>query len=407
MRKYFDYCKKSLLAFIDQRDFLMKAYLCPPSEAALLSKLLWDHQQSSPNDLFFLFPEPFANGRDYVDAICDRLQREYEAARDTPGDEFEKLPELPPVCSQPTRATPTERFLACLKYGRSLVPAELGHRVVWCFSPETIEQLDAYLDLWNSCLPHNGIETWMRGSRIVVRLPPNVSREHRLFQGPRFQWEEFIIPENAAEEELRANQHNNKLAISERMQSQLQLAFIDLAHGRLPQAKEALLGNLAYYQQRQDFGLQALAMIGLGDISRREKDIEKAKYWYECAIRPSGEGKQIMCLSLCADHLGEISFTQKRWQDAEFYYDQLAILKRSMPDESGLVDALLWRSRAQLAAGQSEPATAGCQEALLLCKTFELEHKETECLNELRRALKEIETPERVDALCKEWRGSE
>src|SRR5262245_41160211 len=92
MRKSIDQFRKMLLDFIEQRDDLMLLVACPPSEAALMLKLLLDQESNRKDDLYYLFTEDFAGGASYVDAIVARLRRDHDAALASAKDGIDPLP---------------------------------------------------------------------------------------------------------------------------------------------------------------------------------------------------------------------------------------------------------------------------------------------------------------------------
>ncbi len=379
---------------------MMLLVACSEAEAALMLKLLLDQQNGSRNDLFYLISEDFNSVDLYVDAIVSRLHREFNAAAEA--GETDILP-IPNGCNRSSGNTASARLKECFGYARSLVSPSTGHRIVWCLSPGTIVNLGAYERLLQECVSTGPIEPWMRGLRLFARLPATTTLGRLLAAAPFVEYFPFAIPEDASERELREDIKNPRLPLGDRSQSLLQLGFIDMAHGRADAAKQGLRESLAIAQQTNDPALQALSMIGLGDTSYKEKDFAKAKYWYECAIIPAGDGKQIMCLAMIAEKLGAIAFHEARFADAEFYYDQLCILKRSIPDENGLVDALLWRGRSQMLLVQPDQAVASFQEAILLCKSFDLAHRETECMGELRRGFEAAGRTSHGDLECSDW----
>ncbi len=400
MRRAIEQYRNKLVDFIEQRDKMMLLVACPEAEAALMLKILLDQQNGSRNDLFYLISEDFLSSDQYVDAIVSRLQREFNAAVET--GETDILP-IPNGCERSSGNSASARLKECFGYARSLVSPATGHRIVWCLSPGTIVNLGAYERLLQECVSTGPIEPWMRGLRLFARLPVTTTFGRSLATAPFVEYFPYAIPANASERELREDIQNPRLPLGDRSQSLLQLGFIDMAHGRADAAKQGLRESLAIAQQTNDPALQALSMIGLGDTSYKEKDFTKAKYWYECAIIPAGDGKQIMCLAMIAEKLGAIAFQQARFEDAEFYYDQLCILKRSIPDENGLVDALLWRGRSQLLLVRAENAVASFQEAILLCKSFDLDHREAECMSELRRGFQAMGRPSQGEVECSDW----
>ena len=400
MRRAIEKFRKSLLDFIDQRDKMMLLVACPEAEAALINKILLDQQNSSRNDLYYLIADDFLSSDQYVDAIVSRMRREFEAAVEM-GDG--SIPPLPSGCEKSTKTTAATRLKECFGYARNLVDPSTGHRIVWCLSPGTIANLASFERLIMECVANDSIEPWMRGLRLFVRVPKTNMLARALASAPLVAVFPYAIPTNASEDELREDVSNPLLPLAERSTSLLQLGFIDMAHGRTDAAEIGLRESLSIAQQTNDLGMQALAMIGLGDTVRRPGDVRKAKYWYECAIVPAGEGKQIMSLAMISERLGAIAFEQARFEDAEFYYDQLTILKRCIPDENGLIDALLWRGRSQLALLRAEKAVASCQEAILLCKSFDITHREAECLSELNRSYQAMGKVALGERECSDW----
>jgi hypothetical protein len=382
----------------------MLVLACTPGESALMLNLLMGQERDREVNLFYLFAEDFAGSSPHVETIAQRLKRDYDASVESSPD-VDVLPIVPAQClktSEPALA----RMHAALAYTRSLIPASTGHRVVWGFGPSEIAKLDEYTALFMGCLPNTKIEPWMRGLRMIVRVPEDFPATAPLAKGPRVRYRRFVIPPDAAENELRETSKDVSVPEAERINALLQLSFIDLAHSRFQPATAGLRTSLAYFQRSNDPSMQALAMIGLGDCSRRANDIDKAKYWYECGIEPAGEGKQLVCLSMISQHLAAIAFERKQYADAVEYYEQLVILKRAMPDEDGLCEALVWRGKAEDKAGKPEAALVSWEEAILLCKTFELAHREDECLAQLRRGYEAVGKRAEGEKVIQEWKNA-
>jgi tetratricopeptide (TPR) repeat protein len=393
MRKWIDQLRKLASDFIEQRDDLMLLVACPPGETALLLNQLLAMEQERDVHLYYLFADNFAGRTGYVDTVAQRLRRDYEASLESP--DIEPLP----------RPDLTGNDLhAALAYTRGLVPAATGHRVVWGLGPNAIANLDDYVALLSGCLPNSKIEPWMRGLRIIARVPEDFSPASALAKRPRVRFQRFAIPSNAAEVELRELACSTTIAEAARIDALLQLSFIDLAHSRFKTATDGLRSVLAYHQKTENLGMQALAMIGLGDCSRRAGDLDQAKYWYECAIIPAGEAKQLVCLSMIAQHLAAMAFDRRQYQDAIDYYEQLVTLKRAISDEDGLCEALIWRGKAQDKAGQADAALASWEEAILVCKTFDLDYRADECLANLKRGYEAVGKRTHGEQVIREWK---
>jgi tetratricopeptide (TPR) repeat protein len=405
MRKAIDQLRKLIVDFIEQRDDLMLVLACPPAEGALMLNLLLGLESDRQVDLYYLFAEDFASTSAYLDAIAHRLKTDYDASVESEGPDEEPLPPVPAKCLAAAESAPS-RLHAALAYTRSLVPASTGHRIVWGLGPAEIANVGDYTALLLSCLPTPKIEPWMRGLRMIVRVPADLPDTDPLAKAPRVRFQRFAIPPDAAESELKAIVANERLPDAERIQALLQLSFIDAAHDRLPAATQGFNAALAFYQSTNDPTQQALAMIGLADCSRRGGDVAKAKYWYECAIIQAGEENQLMLLSLIAQHLGAIAFDAKQYDDAVSYYDELVTLKRAITDEEGLIDALLWRGRAQEKAAQRDAALVSWEEAMLICKTFEVKHREEECLTQLKHGFAALGRAADGDRAVAEWKNA-
>ena len=381
MQKAFDKLSQTLVDFVDQRERMVLSVFTPEAEAALMLKLLLDLQNSSRNDLFYLITDPFVTADRYVDAIVNRLESEYAADVESGGTELRPIPEL---CRQGNGRLAHQRLQSCFAYVRSLLPTDLGHRIVWGMAPTEIANEREWERFVLSSIPESGIESWMRGLRWIVRFPLSQHRDdpktNKFVEHFR-----FAIPPNAAENELRESLQTH-LSSDARAQALVQVAFIDLAHSRTDEATPALRESLVIGQQLEDPAMQALAMLGLGDAAWRKGNIEQSKYWYECAIIPAGESNQIMSLSIIAERLGDIAFQEEKFEDAVIYYEQLVILKRVILDEHGLVVALLKRSRAEQHTSNAAASIVSCQEALLMCHAFPTAHPQDECLSELANA---------------------
>jgi tetratricopeptide (TPR) repeat protein len=365
--------------------------------------LLLGMEHDKEANLYYLVANDFANASAYVDAVGDRLKRDYDASIESAPD-VDPLPPIPAQCVKASEK-PIARLQAALSYTRGLIPASTGHRIVWGFGPSEIAKLDEYTALLMGCLPNPGIEPWMRGLRIIARVPGDYPATAALAKGPRVRFRRFVIPPDAAETDLREMSKSMKLPDASRIEALLQLSFIDLAHGRLPVATAGLREALAHYQKTEDHSMQALAMIGLGDIARRANDIDKAKYWYECAIAPAGEGKQLISLSMIAQHLGAIAFERKLYEDAVAYYGELVTLMRAIPNEDGLCEALIWLGKAQDKAGQADAALASWEEAIMICQAFELDHRKDDCLTQLRRGYEAVGKRAEGEKVIQEWKS--
>ena len=220
----------------------------------------------------------------------------------------------------------------------------------------------------------------MRGARIVARVPANFRLETSpLAPYPRVRVRPFTIPPDVHESELLTTADDPKAPIGERMQAEVQLGYIDLAHGRFSEAIGRFLKSLAFFQWAEVPVMEALIICGLGDIARRQDNLKEALHWYECALVPAGKDGNPMMISTIVQHLAAIAFQQERFADAEERYGELITFKRAMLDESGLAEALEWQGLSQERQEAYDRAVDSWYESALICKSFDMTGTASAC----------------------------
>ena len=116
----------------------------------------------------------------------------------------------------------------------------------------------------------------------------------------------FSIPPNAQEEGLLATAEDPKAPIGDRMQAEVQFAYMDYAHGRFSQAIDRFLKSLAFFQWAEIPVMEALIICGLGDIARRQDNLKEALHWYECALVPAGKDGNPMLIATIVQNLAAL-----------------------------------------------------------------------------------------------------
>ena len=403
MRKLFDQIMESLRKFLKQRDHLLLLVPCEDSDVALLLKALRDLDRESGTDLFLLFADDFHTPDTFLNDIVRRLQQEHALTNEAVGPDVPKLPPLPGAFLDPSNP-PLARFEAGLQYAHSLIDFRQGQHFLWGLGPGTISDSRSYLDLLAQLLPDPEIRPWMRGARIVARVPAD-------FQLPRsrsaranwVQVKPFIIPPNAQEEELLATAEDPKTPLGDRMQAEVQLAYLDYAHSRFDEAIRRFLKALAFFQWAEIPAMEGLIICGLGDIARRQENWQEAQHWYACAVEPAAKADSPILMSNIVQNLAVVAFHEQRFSEAEERYSELVTLKRAMIDEDGLAEALEWQGICQERQGAYDRAVVCWEEGALICKAFELKHRMDPILTHLRHAYQALERHEELEKFDEEW----
>ena len=207
---------------------------------------------------------------------------------------------------------------------------------------------------------------------------------------------------DALKESFSKSAGNEKLPMADRMEALLSLALLASAHGRLAEA-ESHFGTLLDYYRKTDHPLmQAIVMNGLGEMAHRQGDLNKAKAWFESAVPPAVEAKEAVVMANVVQNLAAVAYEQERYADAEEYYDGLATLKECLIDEDGKTMALEWCGLSQEKQGAFDKAILSWEEADLLCRVFELNHRHEPIVEHLRRAYRKLGMRDAQAALDKE-----
>ncbi len=403
MRKIFEQLFADLGQFLRQRDDLLLLVPCDDTEVALLLKALRDLDRESGADMFLLFAEDFESAGQFLNDTAERLDAEQKLTNEAVAPELRKLPPLPGEFLDVERP-PAERLEAGLQYARSLVDPRLGQHFVWAMGPGKIGDPESYLELLAQLTPNPDIRPWMRGARIVARVPADFQLETSpLTSAKRIRVRPFSIPPDAIEQELLTTAADQKSPPDDRMRAEVQLAYLDCAHGRLDDAITRFLKTLAFYQWAEIPAMEGLVICGLGDVARRQENWHDAEHWYQCAVVPAAKSRNPMLMSTIVQNLAVAAFRDKRFSDAEQRYSELVTLKRAMLEEDGLAEALEWQGLCAEEQLGYDRAVACWEEGALICKTFELKHRLGPMADHLRRGYQALEMGEDLENFDSEW----
>jgi tetratricopeptide (TPR) repeat protein len=405
MRKLFEQLTRTLEDFYGQRDDLMLLVACGDGDVALVLKALRDLDRSSPGGLFLLFAEDFAAPGPFVTGLAQHLQEELTLTNDSVGPGEEKLPPLPADFLDPNKP-PLARLESGLGYAQSLVNPRQGQKFLWGMGPGQIADPKSYVELLAGLAPQPEIRPWMRGARIVARVPVDFRLERSpLARAKRVNVEPFVIPPDAHEQGLLAEAADPKVPLADRMQAEVQLGYLDYAHGRFDQATGRFRKALAFFQWAEIPVMEGLVLSGLGDIARRQENWKQAQHWYACAAVPAAAAGSPILLANIVQNLALVAYHEGRFADAEERYGELATLKLGMLDEVGLTEALEWEGLSQEKQSAYDRALESWEEAALLCKSFELKDRFTPMLAHVRRAYEKLGLREELHNFDKIWKA--
>lgn len=402
MRQIFEQLMRSLRYFIRQRDDLLLLVACNDSDVALVLKALRDLDRMSSGDLFLLFAEDFEAPDSFVTAMAGRIEEERTLINDATGPDVEKLPPLPPEMTGDRAAA--QRLEAGMVYAQSLVQPREGQHFVWGMGPSKIADPKSYLELLANLAPQPDIQPWMRGARIIARVPLDFQLDKSPFaKCMRVAVEPFVIPHDVHEQGLLADAADPKLPMAERMQAEVQLGYLDYAHGRLEEASARFNKSLAYFQWVKLPVMEGLIISGMGDIERRKENWKQAEHWYSCATVPAAEAGSPILLANIVQNLALVAYHENRFGDAEERYGELATLKKGMLDEVGLAEALEWQGICGEKQEAYDRAVEAWEEGALVCKAFEMKDRLAPLLVHVRRGYEKLKLKDELERFDEIW----
>jgi tetratricopeptide (TPR) repeat protein len=400
VREILDQLIATLREFLKQRDDLLLLVPCEDTDVSLLLKALRDLDRESGSDLFLLFAEDFSAPDTFVDSLAKRLQEEHDFANSVVGTDPPPLPPLPADFTEPGQIA-LDRLEAGMRYAQSLINSREGQHFVWGMGPGKIDDSRSYLELLARLLPRPDIRPWMRGARIVARVPADFRLPPSHLE--RVRVKPLIVPPDVHEKELHAAATDEKRSPLDRMQAEVQLAYIDYAHGRFSQAIERFLKALAFFQWAEVPVMEGLIICGLGDIARRQNNLQEALHWYQCALVPASKDGNPMLMSTIVQHLAAIAFQEERYADAEERYGELVTFKRAMIEEDGLAESLEWQGLSQERQSAYDRAVDSWYESALICKAFDMTDRLPRVLGHLKRGYDALGMRDELARFDAEW----
>ena len=373
MRKLFQQLTDELKSFLDQAEDLLLLLACGVDDTALVLKTMRDLEQVDASDIFLLHADDFVGLDPFVTAALERLAADYQRTSAALVDsQREPLPPMSNTLQDQARPA-LARLQDALGSSRSLLPSADGHRLVWVMFPAQIADPETYLQLILQCSAKGGIQPWMRGLRLIFRVPADfVLADSPLAEVPRLRLRHADFGPSALQTSLQEQADDPKLPEAERVNAQLALATLDYAHGRLHEAVGRYQKVFEFARRTENPAMEALALNGLGDIPHRQGNLELAQHWYECAIDPALAARQPVVLATLVNNLASIAYQKQQFADAAQYYDSLCTVQSWLMNPVGKLQALEGRGLAQVKLGRAEPALASFEEAALLGIGFAL-----------------------------------
>jgi hypothetical protein len=374
LRQKFETLRETLDEFAQQDEYPMLLVGCRADELAYVLLYIKGLDQTLPSHLIAPFQHAFHNPVQWLDELVGSLTMQLEVL----GPERVKRGEPPcpplPLALQDRRCPPPQRLEALLRYIVALLPNTEDYRVVVGLLPLECRDVRAYCELVATLVPHPKVPPWMDSLRLIVWD----DQEHQLLRNAVHQWQckhvltyadDFSTA--AITDALGKDAGNPGLPLEQRLISLQQLAALDLAYKRYPDAldKYALLHE--HHHQRGEPELQALALLGAGDTLAAAGDPKNAKVRLQQGIAVAMSCKSLPVLSNLLTSVIGVSMILGEYADAESYADSGTKVAAKSLNPFTYADFHQFLGDAQFAQRKIDDAVRSYERCRELCRTYE------------------------------------
>jgi hypothetical protein len=310
--------QQTLLGFIDQGEEYMLMLACRDLDVPLCLKVIESVDQEAPQDVFISFGHPIDKDADaYVDCVMENVNTQIVGANVL--REQEGLPPWPVLPAACLRGDPAERLNALLDHVGSFWPREEDHRILWSFLPESIGDPKA----WATVIA--GFFAAKAGHRIFVRSHPQILQVVKEREDLSACLLEVDCSPEAYADELTQRVTNPQTPPDRRAIDLLVLAGMDFSHKRYIESAHKYGVVYEHFTDRPDSeGVQAMCLLGVGDVARQTGCLAIAKDRYRQALVLSATKPDTLAIAMIAcSQLGDLCRNDAEYGEAAGYY-QLA-----------------------------------------------------------------------------------
>ena len=326
MRNRFQELDDAIQDLVERENPPILLVAMPDLQAVYLSKAVETRDKQDAANVYLLFTQPAGESAvAYVEAILAHLRTQLELANTTRvSSGLPPWPTLPEAATR-ARAPAPARLEQALVFARTLIEAPPENKLVAVFCPTEIESPFAYREALSALLPLGGAppSPFFKAGKVVARDTPNEDLI-AAFRKERSPWAMTYAPDLSPEaiaNDMAEAANDPATPEAQRMEALVQLAALDLAHERLPEAiaKYELLYD--YYARYEAPHMRAVVLSGVGDVLRRANNPVKAREKYGQALALALESKTLPLIASTATQVGDAAFELGQWDDALGHFE--------------------------------------------------------------------------------------
>lgn len=306
---------ESLIAGFIERDFGGALVVAATDVEALhVAEILARLDERSESDIFLTFTAPARTAAAFVDTVVDSIALQQAELAQQLGPSA-RMPALPPV--RPGATSLVRRMQELIEYVLGLLPPG-DHRLVWSLIPAEVPA-DFSAELAEPLIravQDDRVRLVLRDDRLAPRafdLAQAWPDEHVLAYSLDLSLSDTVAAAVATAQ-------NPELPDAARVQALMELAHLDLGHGRHLDAEHKFRGCAQFYARAHDGALEALALAGLAEVQRSRDDLPAARQTYETALIKAAATPAFPVTLQIVTALGDSCFALGRPAEAEGYY---------------------------------------------------------------------------------------
>jgi len=374
MRRKAEALRETLDEFVTQVEYPMLVVGCIQDELAYLFKFLDGIDDTHPEAFVLIFAGAFTTRDAYIDTMVEFLRVQLAGAESVRAERGEPpFPALPLELSN-TRLAPEHRLQRLLTFVSTLVPNDKEHSVVVGLLPLVCTDFAAYAQLIGSITPIPEPQPWMAPLRIIVRddrTQPMIKTVMERYRVEHVLYFEIDFSTPAVTNALAVDVADPTLPMPERMACLHQLAAVDFAYRRYPDAiqKYGVLND--YYESRGLPAMQAICINGAADALRSGGQPEQAKTMLQSGIALAMKAKSIPALVNLFISVTDICLQLGHYAEAESYADSGAKVANAAISPTVYADMFEKKGDAQLAQNKAAEGLASYKKCEELCKQYE------------------------------------
>jgi tetratricopeptide (TPR) repeat protein len=399
MRSIIEDIQSGFQRFIESRKENLLIISCEPQDSALLLKAI-EALEDDPKsiDIFLTFIQPFTDSDQYVREIPPIISRQLDEVNEDLVKRGDPALPPPPAELMDESQKPLNQLVGLMRYVESL--AMDGRRVIWVFYPLQVGATTPFAEM-----VHYVNDELKAGSLRVTKLIVRDSAakpvlERGLDGQPNVRVYRAGLDPESLEKKLNEKANDPSLPADEQAQCHMMLAGFDVANRRYDTALARNLELLGYFRHTGQQHQQSLVTNNIGDLYYTQKKFKEAQTWYERAINLSVAMKSEPLVLYQSFNLGNALLMQNRFADALVYYAAMEQLARASNLKVQQIQALEQMGMAKYRMGNSSEAAENWEKAVEVSRELKFVEGQRTNLEHLRDLYQELGDSRRL-AACK------